>query len=186
MDTARQLIRGQGRGPLATDRHRQGAEAAEKSQRHTNNGTHIHTYSPLLSFCCLQLPHQGKACARQGYATLVCQLPLLSTSVLFSCLCYYIFTSFLFSFLASVALLLELVHAVSPSMKKRHPIAPDGPPTSPSYSPFIKVDLVTVFEKKEAFPTKQLCTNTFWSCCDFFFSIPALQAQVRIYIIKSF
>lgn len=47
MDTARRLIRGQGWGPLATDRYCQGAEAAEKSTTHTH--THKTTAKPTFN-----------------------------------------------------------------------------------------------------------------------------------------
>jgi len=76
-------------GPSATDRHRQGAEVAEKSTTHTHTHTgtlkHIHTYSRWLPRCCLSLRYQGKAAACQGYATPGCQLQLPSMRVLFFC-----------------------------------------------------------------------------------------------------
>lgn len=42
VDTAQRLTVGQGLGPLATDRHQQGAEAAERSTTHKHWNTHSH------------------------------------------------------------------------------------------------------------------------------------------------
>lgn len=96
MDTARRLMRGQGWGPLATDRHRQGAEAAEKKVHRTQTLKHTFTRTPLsLSHSCLSLPHQGKAGACQGYATPGCQLQLLS----FARVCFFSFFVVFFFFL---------------------------------------------------------------------------------------
>lgn len=82
--------------------------------------THIHTYSLLLSHPCLSLGHQGKAGACQGYATPGCQLQLLSTRICFFCFsCLFLFS--VVSFLASVAVLLVHVHAVSPLNDKGIP-----------------------------------------------------------------
>lgn len=50
MDTARWLIRGQGWGPLATDRYCQGAEAAEKSTTHTHTKQQQNPHSIIPSF----------------------------------------------------------------------------------------------------------------------------------------
>ena len=91
-----------------------------KSLPHTNTKTHIHTYSLWLSHSCLSLPHQGKAGACQGYATPGCQLQLLLMRGYFFCFCCVFFFFFL-SFLASVALLLVHVHAVSPLNDKGIP-----------------------------------------------------------------
>lgn len=128
MDTARRLMRGQGWGPLATDRHRQGAEAAEKKVHRTQTLKHTFTRTPLsLSHSCLSLPHQGKAGACQGYATPGCQLQLLS----FARVCFFSFFVVFFFFpdflfLASVALLRVHVHAVSPPHP--HPFNDKGIP----------------------------------------------------------
>lgn len=150
---------GPGLGPLGDRQTPPRSWCSGKKVHRTQTLKHTFTRTPLsLSHSCLSLPHQGKAGACQGYATPGCQLQLLS----FARVCFFSFFVVFFFFpdflfLASVALLRVHVHAVSPPPPpplqwQGHPIAPDGPPASPTYPtlPSWEVDLVTALKKQMA------------------------------------
>lgn len=125
-----------------TDTAKELRQRKSPPHKHWNTRSHILLYS--LSRSRLSLLNQGKAGACQGYATLRCQLQLPSIRVLSFVVFLYFFSS-----LASVALLLVHVHAVSPSMTR----ASHGARWTSNLANihFIKVDTITVLKNKSCF-----------------------------------
>lgn len=132
--------------------------SGKKSPPHTNTQTHIHTYSPF-AFTLLSFPsssRKGGCLSRICHPRVPAAAPVVCACVFFSFfVVFFFFPDFLF--LASVALLRVHVHAVSPPPPpplqwQGHPIAPDGPPASPTYPtlPSWEVDLVTALKKQMA------------------------------------
>lgn len=139
VDTAQRLTVGQGLGPLATDRHQQGAEVAEKSTTHKHWNTHSHLL--LFGLTLLSSPSLSR---RGGCLSRIRHPRVPAAAPVNACISFFLF-SFLFFWRLLPCLFVSMLH---PPQWQGYPTVPDGPPTSPTYTSFIKIDLDTALKIK--------------------------------------
>lgn len=141
-----------------TDTAKELRQRKKKSTAHKHSNTHSHVlpfrfHTLVFPFLIKERRVPVKDMPPPGASCSSCRLRVCVSLVFL--LCFFFFPDFLF--LASVALLRVHVHAVSPPPPpplqwQGHPIAPDGPPASPTYPtlPSWEVDLVTALKKQMA------------------------------------